>query len=193
PVVARRGVRLGLLTGELGLVHARPEDREEHPVERLHLHLVGHQERARRTEQARARDRPRQRQRARQPRRALRRDRDAGLVQAAPEGRDHGREVELDGLEPHTRLSRPAARTTSWSSPYFRTLPSVRPITSGSSFATPSSSSALSQSIASAMPGGFCMSPSRILATAVTTCTASDSDAPLTRRRTISISRSAFG
>ncbi len=40
-----------------------------------------------------------------------------------------------------------------------------------SSVATPSSSSAFSQSIASAMPGGFWMSPSRIFATAVTTCT----------------------
>ena len=78
-----------------------------------------------------------------------------GLVQPPPEGRDQRREVELDD---DTRLSSPAARTTSWSSPYLSTEPSVRSIVAASSVSTPSSSSAASQSIASAIPGGFCMS-----------------------------------
>ena len=57
----------------------------------------------------------------------------------------------------------------------------------------PSTVSADSQSIASAIPGGFCTSESRIRATAPTTWTASVSEAPLTRRRTMSISRSGVG
>ena len=57
----------------------------------------------------------------------------------------------------------------------------------------PSRLSAASQSIASAIPGGFWTSLSRMRETAFATCTASVSDAPLTRRRTISTSRSGVG
>jgi hypothetical protein len=73
------------------------------------------------------------------------------------------------------------------------TAPSVRSIVVASSASTPSRSSAASQSIASAMPGGFCTSLSRMRATAVATCTASTSAAPFTRRRMISTSRRASG
>ena len=57
----------------------------------------------------------------------------------------------------------------------------------------PSRLSAASQSIASAIPGGFCTSLSRMRDTASATCTASVSEAPRTRRRTISTSRSGVG
>ena len=89
-----------------------------------------------------------------------------------------------------TSFSRPAARITSWSSAYLSTEPSVRSIASTSSSSTPSTASAATQSIASATPGGFWTSLSRIRATASATWTASVSEAPRTRRRTISTSRS---
>ena len=69
----------------------------------------------------------------------------------------------------------------------------MRSIVSASSASTPSRSSAASQSIASAIPGGFCTSPSRMRATASATCTASTDEAPFTRRRMISTSRSGRG
>ena len=92
-----------------------------------------------------------------------------------------------------TSRSRPAARITSWSSSYLSTEPSVRSTAAASSRSTPSSSSAATQSIASAIPGGFCTSLSRMRETAFATWTASVSEAPLTRRRTISTSRSGDG
>ena len=69
----------------------------------------------------------------------------------------------------------------------------MRSIVVSSSSVTPSSSSARSQSIASAMPGGFWMSLSRITATAATTLCASPSETPPTRRRTMSSSRCLGG
>ena len=69
----------------------------------------------------------------------------------------------------------------------------MRSIAAASSASMPSSESAASQSIASAMPGGFCTSESRIRETASATWTASVSGAPLTRRRTISTSRCGDG
>ena len=47
--------------------------------------------------------------------------------------------------------------------------------------------------MASAIPGGFCTSLSRMRETASATCTASDSEEPCTRRRTISTSRCGSG
>ena len=57
----------------------------------------------------------------------------------------------------------------------------------------PSMFSADTQSIASAMPGGFWTSDLRIRDTALATWTVSTSAAPLTRRRTISTSRLGLG
>ena len=167
----------GARPGVVGPVHARAEDGEEHAVEGADLRRVAHQHRPRRPVQARARDRAGQRQRRSPAAPSARRvTGHARLVQPAAEGRDQRREVELDGLEPHTRrlqargadhvlvlaVLQDAARACGRSSPRRAS-------------STPSSSSAFSQSIASAIPGGFWTSPSRILATAVTTCTASDS------------------
>jgi hypothetical protein len=57
----------------------------------------------------------------------------------------------------------------------------------------PSRLRAATQSIASAIPGGFCTSLPRMRAAALATSTASVSDTPRTRRRTISTSRSGVG
>ena len=78
---------------------------------------------------------------------------------------------------------------TSWSSEYFSTEPSVWSAVSAVRVSTPSRSSADTQSIASAIPGGFWMSDLRIRETALATWTVRTCDACLTRRRTISTSR----
>ena len=57
----------------------------------------------------------------------------------------------------------------------------------------PSRLRAATQSIASAMPGGFCTSLSRMRETAFATWTASVCDDPATRRRTISTTRWGSG
>ena len=148
----------------LGVVEAMPEHAEEHAVERPRLRLVGDEDRARGPVQARARDGPVSVSAA--AKRAAR----SGVIgspascRRRPNVATTGAQIELDQLHRHARLPSPAARTTSWSSPYLSTEPSVRSIVSASSSATPSSYSAASQSIASAIPGGFWMSPSRIRA-----------------------------
>ena len=116
------------------------EHREEHRVERLHLRRVGHEHRARRPVQAAA-ARPglTSAERPGEVGRARRRHRQPGVVQPRAQRRHERRQVEVDGLHPevgrggarvsHRRgrgSSRPAARMTSWSSPYLSTEPSVR-------------------------------------------------------------------
>ena len=116
-------------------------------------------------------------------------DRQPGVMQPATERADQPRQVKLDRLDAERRgINRPAcpvpsARTTLLVLAILEDRAQRPRIAAGSSSSlTPSSASAASQSIASAIPGGFCTSESRIRQTASATCTASVSagarDAP---------------
>ena len=161
--------------------------------------LVGHEHGAGRPVQAAARETGRTSVSARaNVGRPRGRDRHARVVQAPAERSDERRQVELDRLDPERTGSVTAAhelleagradhllvlavlqhRARACGRPPRRRAARRR-----------AGSSAASQSIASAIPGGFCTSLSRMRETAFATCTASVSDAPFTRRRTISTSR----
>ena len=174
PLVGRCRRRSGRSSSSTSSSGRVAEDREEHGVEGAHLRGVGDEHRARGPVQARA-----ARRAARASSAWAKRAERSGVTgtpascSRRPKRGDQRRQVELDRLDPkssiaRTSCSRPAARTTSWSSPYLSTDPSVRSIAAASSCSTPSTSSAASQSIASAMPGGFCTSLARIRATAST-------------------------
>src|SRR4029077_18692785 len=120
------------------------------------LRAIRQEDAARNPVQASARLRPAQFERSRESGGAVRGRVQPGLVQAPAEGGGYARQVQVEradgeGRAGHraTSCPRPAARTTSWSSLYLRTEPSVRSAAASSSSSTPSRSRAATQSIAS--------------------------------------------
>ncbi len=191
---ASAGAALGSLTRRR---HARRRRSKNTAIERLHLRVVGDEHGARRPVQARARVRPRQR-------RARRRSgADRSAVTGTPASRRRRPNAAASGeVEPdrsyeacRSATSSPGRRRTmSWSSAYLRTRAERavdrRLVELGDRRAAPAPRS---QSIASAMPGGFWTSRRAAGRPRRRPAVASASATPRTRRRTMSSSRSGDG
>ena len=166
----------------------------EHRIERPDLRALGDEHGARGPVQPPPRDRASERQRV--ARIAPRvRGRPASRVAEPPAEGDRERREDPAGLsQPSSRPSptsaaRPEATTSSWSSRYLSTDPSVRSAARASSCSTPSAVSAASQSIASAIPGASARRSRASARPRRRPGRRATASAPRTRRRTISTSR----